>query len=104
MAEIEETVNRIRNHKSVQGLLICNAEGKIIRNNFQSNPVKESIAKNIPQLAIKARNTIRDLDPSNDLTFLRIRSRDYEVMAAPDKEFVLIVIQDTKVEKKEGEP
>jgi len=44
-------------------LLICNAEGKIIRNTC-TNLARETIAKNIPQLAIKARNTIRDLDPS----------------------------------------
>ena len=29
----------------------------------------------------------------NDLTFLRIRSKKHEIMVAPDKEYVLIVIQ-----------
>ena len=31
--------------------------------------------------------------PQNDLTFLRIRSKKHEIMVAPDKEYVLIVIQ-----------
>ena len=47
----------------------------------------------ISQLADKARSVVRDLDPTNDLTFLRIRSKKHEVMVAPDKEFILIVIQ-----------
>uniref|UniRef100_A0A673VUS1 Dynein light chain roadblock-type 2 n=1 Tax=Salmo trutta TaxID=8032 RepID=A0A673VUS1_SALTR len=45
------------------------------------------------QLTMKARSTVRDLDPQNDLTFLRIRSKKHEIMVAPDKEYLLIVIQ-----------
>lgn len=47
----------------------------------------------ISQLSDKARSVVRDLDPTNDLTFLRIRSKKHEVMVAPDKEFILIVVQ-----------
>lgn len=35
------------------------------------------------QLTTKARSTVRDLDPQNDLTFLRIRSKKHEIMVAP---------------------
>lgn len=45
------------------------------------------------QLSDKARSVVRDLDPSNDLTFLRVRSKKHEIMVAPDKDFILIVIQ-----------
>lgn len=45
------------------------------------------------QLSDKARSVVRDLDPGNDLTFLRIRSKKHEIMVAPDKDFILIVIQ-----------
>jgi dynein light chain roadblock-type len=31
--------------------------------------------------------------PQNDLTFLRIRSVKHEIMVAPDKDFLLIVLQ-----------
>jgi dynein light chain roadblock-type len=36
---------------------------------------------------------IRDLDSTNELKFIRIRSAKHEVMVAPDMEFILIVIQ-----------
>lgn len=39
----------------------------------------------ISQLSDKARSVVRDLDPSNDLTFLRIRSKKHEIMVAPGK-------------------
>ncbi|NXV72204.1 DLRB1 protein, partial [Atlantisia rogersi] len=42
---------------------------------------------------MKARSTVRDIDPQNDLTFLRIRSKKNEIMVAPDKDYFLIVIQ-----------
>ena len=32
--------------------------------------------------------------PQNDLTFLRIRSKKHEIMVAPEKEYMLIVIQE----------
>ncbi|KAH8858660.1 Dynein light chain roadblock-type 1 [Schistosoma japonicum] len=37
----------------------------------------------IQQLVAKSRSAVRDLDPSNDLTFLRIRSTRNEIMVAP---------------------
>ena len=36
----------------------------------------------------------------NDLTFLRIRSKKHEIMVAPDKDFLLVVIQDPSISNK----
>ena len=65
-SEIEETLNRIKTHKAVRGIVVCNAEGKIVRNTFAEGKKEEgeNIARTIPPLAIKARNAIRDLDSS----------------------------------------
>lgn len=35
---------------------------------------------------------MRDLAVGNELTFLRIKSKMNEIMVAPDKEFLLIVV------------
>lgn len=43
-------------------------------------------AGNIHQLLMKARGIVRDIDPQNDLTFLRVRSKKNEIMIAPGKE------------------
>lgn len=34
-------------------------------------------------------------DSTNEMTFLRLRSRRHEILIAPDREFILIVIQNT---------
>jgi dynein light chain roadblock-type len=44
---------------------------------------------------------VRDLDPTNDLAFLRIKSKLNEILIAPDKDFLLIVIQGPKGDKRD---
>ena len=39
---------------------------------------------------------MRDLDPQNDLRFLRVRSRDHEMMVHADPEFTLIARETVK--------
>lgn len=34
----------------------------------------------VPQLAVMARSLVRDLDPQNDLQFLRLRAKEHEIM------------------------
>jgi dynein light chain roadblock-type len=46
----------------------------------------------ISQLSDKARSVVRDLDPSNDLTFLRIRSKKHEIMVAPGQYLTIPVV------------
>ena len=40
----------------------------------------------------------KEIDPNNDLTFMRLRTRKHEIMVAPDRDFFLVVIQNTKDE------
>lgn len=42
---------------------------------------------------------IRDLDPTNDLTFLRIKTKNEEILVTPDKDYMLIAIQGPRVQK-----
>jgi len=96
-SEVEETLKRISSHKGVHGILIVNAEGIPIRSTLDP-ALTTQYAAHITQLSAKARSVVRDLDPTNDLTFLRIRSKKHEIMVAPDKEYLLIVVQNPSAE------
>ncbi|XP_037535655.1 dynein light chain roadblock-type 1 [Nematolebias whitei] len=96
MAEVEETLKRIRNQKGVQGIIIVNSEGIPIKTTLDNSSTVQYAAL-IHQLVMKARSTVRDIDPQNDLTFLRVRSKKNEIMIAPDKDYFLIVIQNPSV-------
>ncbi|XP_060891070.1 dynein light chain roadblock-type 2-like isoform X2 [Labrus mixtus] len=75
MADVVETLKRIEAHKDVIGIIVVNAE----------EPLR--------QIAMMARSTVRDIDPQNDLRFLRIRTKDYQILVAVDNDFLLITIQ-----------
>ncbi|KAM9228010.1 dynein light chain roadblock-type 2 [Leptosomus discolor] len=91
-AEVEETLRRVQAHKGVAATVVVNAEGIPIRTTLD-NSTTVQYAGLLHQLTMKARSTVRDIDPQNDLTFLRIRSKKHEIMVAPDKNYLLIVIQ-----------
>uniref|UniRef100_A0A8C3G969 Dynein light chain roadblock n=1 Tax=Cyclopterus lumpus TaxID=8103 RepID=A0A8C3G969_CYCLU len=82
----------IQSQNGVQGIIIVNSEGIPIKTTLD-NASTVQYAGLIHQLVMKARSTVRDIDPQNDLTFLRIRSKKNEIMIAPDKDYFLIVIQ-----------
>ncbi|XP_022069985.1 dynein light chain roadblock-type 1 [Amphiprion ocellaris] len=92
MAEVEETLKRIQGQKGVQGIIIVNSEGIPVKTTLDNSSTVQ-YAGLIHQLVMKARSTVRDIDPQNDLTFLRVRSKKNEIMIAPDKDYFLIVIQ-----------
>eukprot|EP00938_MAST-03A_sp_MAST-3A-sp1_P002256 g2256.t1 len=88
---IEETMKRIQSHKGVEAILIVDNDGHVIQSNLKER--SEEHAALLCQLTSKARSVVRTLDNTNDLTFLRIRSKKHEIMISPDKEHMLIVIQ-----------
>ncbi|XP_057242601.1 dynein light chain roadblock-type 1 [Malurus melanocephalus] len=92
MAEVEETLKRIQSQKGVQGIIVVNSEGIPIKSTID-NTTTIQYAGLMHSFILKARSTVRDIDPQNDLTFLRIRSKKNEIMVAPDKDYFLIVIQ-----------
>ncbi|KAK1799645.1 hypothetical protein P4O66_006182 [Electrophorus voltai] len=81
-AEVEETLKRIQSQKGVQAIIIVNAEGIPVKTTLDNSSTVQ-YAGLIHQLVMKARSTVRDIDPQNDLTFLRVRSKKNEIMIAP---------------------
>lgn len=92
MSDVEETIKRISAHKGVIGVIIVNGDGIPIKTNMD-NSATNQYATCFHLMTQKARSIIRDIEPNNDLTFLRVRSKKNEIMVAPGKDFLLIVVQ-----------
>ena len=73
-------------------IIIVNNEGIPIRTTLD-NQVTVQHSALITRIVAKAKSVVKTLDPQNDLTFLRIRSKKHEIMVAPDKEYIMIVLQ-----------
>uniref|UniRef100_A0A4X2LU79 Dynein light chain roadblock-type 1 n=1 Tax=Vombatus ursinus TaxID=29139 RepID=A0A4X2LU79_VOMUR len=85
-AEVEETLKRIQSQKGVQGIIVVNSEGIPIKSTMDNSTTMQ-YANLMHSFILKARGTVRDIDPQNDLTFLRIRSKKNEIMVAPGGSF-----------------
>jgi dynein light chain roadblock-type len=105
MSEIEGTISRINSYDGVERILIIkssdqddSSNASFVRSmskgdaNDQGDKAQQFRVR-IPQIGKEARSMIRQLDPKNDLTFLRIRSTNKEILIAPDKDFFLCVLQ-----------
>ncbi|XP_060933171.1 dynein light chain roadblock-type 2-like [Limanda limanda] len=92
MADVEDTLKRIETQKGVIGTVVVNGDGIPIRTTLD-NSTTVKYAGLFRQLTVMARSTVRDIDPQNDLTFLRVRTKKHEIMVALENDFLLIVIQ-----------
>ena len=41
----------------------------------------------------QAKSIVRDLDPTNNLSFFRLKSTTHEVLVAPEENFIILVLQ-----------
>eukprot|EP00049_Salpingoeca_infusionum_P017460 m.353050 g.353050 ORF g.353050 m.353050 type:complete len:98 (+) comp16673_c0_seq1:216-509(+) len=92
MSEVEDTLKRIASHKGVEGIVVVNKDGIAIRTTLDQS-LTTQYASLISSLAAQASHVVRELDPQNGLTFLRVRSKKHEIMVAPENDYLLIVIQ-----------
>lgn len=94
MSEVEETIERIKVQPGVEGYVICNKQGQVLRR-FPNMSVEdaETYAHSMNALTNQARGVVRDLNPQNELRYLRVKTRKHEIMVAYDVQFIVIVIQ-----------
>ncbi|EGB10166.1 hypothetical protein AURANDRAFT_22926 [Aureococcus anophagefferens] len=94
MSEVEETLERVKIQAGVEGYVICSKQGQVLRRLPSMTQAQAEIyADFMSQLSRKARGVVRDLNPKNELRYLRLRAKRHEVLVAFDQEFLVIVIQ-----------
>merc|ERR1712241_126194 len=90
--EIDELIKRLQAHKGVIGVIIVNNDGIPLKSTLD-NTTSVHYASQIHSLTAKARSVIKEIDSSNDLKFMRVRSKKHEILVAPDHDYFMIVIQ-----------
>lgn len=96
MSAVEEMLARIASMGGVEGYVIVDNKGVILRQSKSlSSADASTFAIEMLRLTAKARHTVRDLDPKNDLEFFRLRGKEREILAAPGPgdAFLAFVIQ-----------
>ena len=96
-ADTEQILKRIQSHKGVKRVFIINGQGQMLRSSLNDVETERRYATLISELTRKTSDMVRELDPENGLTFLRIRTMTEEIMIAPEKsegKYTLVVVQD----------
>ena len=129
--ELNDTLKRIQETKSVIGTMVINHDGLAVRSSVDStvtaqvmltisilglvkylysvntriikvefNNISIFIFRNpkysglLARFTQKAMKIVKEMDPSNELNFLRVSSKTNEILIAPDDNFTLVVMQE----------
>jgi dynein light chain roadblock-type len=103
--EVQETVNRLAAHKGVTAVLILNSEGDILTQTGKEKSLvgNPKLLKQMLDAAVKYVQSIpnssgddgsKEKEDEEQLSFVRIRSKQEEILVAPKNNYVLVVLQD----------
>ncbi|KAG0367926.1 Dynein light chain roadblock-type 2 [Gamsiella multidivaricata] len=87
MSEVEETIRRLSSKKNVEGVVVVNQLGLMIRSTLDASLGKQ-YATLMSDLVRMAKDSVTQLDAQNELSFLRIRTKKHEIMICPGNAFV----------------
>ena len=90
--DVEKILRRIQAHRGVVALMVANREGLVLRSNLDITTTK-LYATQYQNLIKMAHSAVRELDPENELRFIRVRNKQHEIMVAPTEDLILIVVQ-----------
>ena len=94
--EVDRVLRRIQGHPGVMALMVTNREGLALRSNLDITTTK-NYAVQYGNLIEMAKSAVRELDPQNELRFIRVRNKEQEIMVAPTDDLILIVVQRVQI-------
>ena len=89
LGEVQDTIRRISENKSVQGVMIVNAHGDILQSTWNPNDQLKH-AKAVSSIVRQAHSLLQENDP---LSMITVRSLQREILVAPDGDYLLVVLQ-----------
>ncbi len=96
---VDKALKRIAGHPGVYGLLVVNPHsGRILhKSGFEnSSEICERWADSLLSFLSVAASTVRTLDHTDDITFLRMQWREKHITICPDpnREYTVVVVQE----------
>ncbi|KAI3636104.1 hypothetical protein MIR68_005985 [Amoeboaphelidium protococcarum] len=88
-------VSRLSNKKGVLGVVVLSAvDNAVVENTFQDQDAGLKYAQRYSALCGNASSSVTELNHSDALKFIRVRSNMHEVVVTRDDAFLMIVVQD----------
>jgi dynein light chain roadblock-type len=98
---LENILERLINNPTVIGYVLARDDGVLIKTNIDTvasieNISVNSLIENLLRLVQASKRTIKELNPQDDMEYLRINTRKYEFMLSKIDNYILTVIQRNK--------
>ena len=98
---VEERLGRICKQNGVKAVVVLNGDDLPIHSTVDST-MTMALANSCRPIERLSRSTVRDIDPTNDLVLIRMRTHKSEIMIVPEEENLLVVLQN--IDKNEPQP
>ena len=89
---VEDRLGRIFKQNGVKAVIVLNGDDLPIHTTVDGT-MTMALANSCRPIERLSRNTIRDIDPTDDLVLIRIRTHKNEIIIAPEEESLLVVMQ-----------
>lgn len=83
MARIRSKANHI---------IIVTNDGTVLHSTTDATTTRTIAGLVCNLLTSLANSAVRDVDPTDELKYMRIATKTYEVLVAPDKDFTLVAV------------
>lgn len=92
--EIEERLKKFLAYPGVKATIVINHEGIPIKTSLTDNAIAVQYAALVTRLTEKLRAVIKEMDASNEFRWIRVRTVKEEIIVAPEKEFIVVLVQE----------
>lgn len=90
LREVQDTLARISSNKGVMGVMILNSKGDILQSTWDSEHQLHHAAA-VSGIVRQAGSLLQEGE--DPLSFITIRSKQREILVAPDGDYLLVVLQ-----------
>ncbi|BFF91637.1 dynein light chain roadblock-type 1 [Drosophila madeirensis] len=88
-----DTIERITGENTMGYVVADNTTNSVAETSFD-NTGAQAIVKHLHGVLVSScQSVVRDLDPTNKLCFLRVATRKFEYLVAPEEDFTITVLQ-----------
>ncbi|XP_020807798.1 uncharacterized protein LOC110183783 [Drosophila serrata] len=93
---VQATFDRLAQLPGVLAAILIDGKGLPVRSTLNDTDTMRYANKMQP-LVTMARSMVQEMEPTDQLTYVRLRTRKQEVMVATENQHTIIIIQDNKV-------
>ena len=96
LPNLDDVFKRLQTSPGYLGMIVLNAAGIPIKTSFTDVRLTSQHAALVSSLVLMGQRATSDLDKTNQLQCMRLRSVKYEMIISTDASYTMVVFQDSK--------